>query len=1215
MVDMNQFFPSTRTGTPSAPMEISPELQARIDKQREDRANSWSNRFAIGIDNTQASMFKGLDLIADVAADFNPEGAQSLKKYAQRGIIKNQREAASKPQPTRTASLTEASKEIGQDVAEGEFFDAAARSLLLLKDMSAEALPSMLPTLGAFAGTAVAAPLIGATPIVGGALALSTRLVAPLVPGFLMGGGETYEEAKKLGATEKDAKRLAVAGGAGISLLEKMGAAHALKNLIKTSGKEFTEKTLGNYVGKDTAKKAIQQADDILNDPKLFVKKHMLIDAGKSAVKAGSVEGDTEAAQEAIQIGSAGVAADKGINPYDNADYVNRLIDAAALGFVGGKIAGTGAGVLSNLNHRDVVNRTKDRKEELDKLEQHLKEEGEMTDSELQNVLTVKRDQYKPSFIDNIFRQSLTPLAALEGKNRAGYEVVNALKNYYDNVSADVGSYARSLDTAISKVRRDIKAPLIQKSVSKKKNKELFDMLMYGTESKDIKVRESAKQIREEILGQAQQTEIKLDKKSFLDSIIKQKSTLAQLEKAKATGKINKAKVQNIENTFNFLKKDYATKLNNELKRKDITPAQATKQVQQTLQQDKQFQSLQDNILVPFEGTGLFGKLNESDIDVHFKSDYFPRVYNIGLRDVVLGSFGMGKLKKARKILMEEEIIDPTSQKKRKRTEEEANEILDNIRANDGMYVPDTEITELEAQLDAPDNTIITKETQSNLEKQRVISEGTFKKLEQAGLVETDVKKVLDKYILQAVQRDNVRKIKRIIDPNIRRLTEAKLLDKGELDRIKEVYQAIQNRYKPIQEERLKKASRLYLTYQYILTLPLAALTALSEPIIILTRVNPKHALPATMQAVTNTFRQGIRTVLPKFKKSEQEQAFMDILQGFDGTLAERLGDIAGIDVTRKVTDRFFKFTMLTQITQFSRDIAFQAMQSQIKSDISILANSKLLDGKSLERMLAQENLSIGEVKARIENARKRLSELGLTERNLKLVKGNFNESNILKWAEGSLEGAAPEIIRRALSKGVDDIIMAPNVVNRPLWMSNPKLALFAQLKGFMFAFGSKVGGRFIREIIKPLFAGRVPVDESVRYATAIMLIMAASMAIREMKDEIRYGDEPSPWKDADFAERLKQALITTNIAGSGTMLYDAFNAQRYGLAPAEALAGPGPQHISRLITAIGSSLSGNPRPLSTHVARSVPFVSSVFPRKTSDISDTVEDFLSKYIS
>ena len=88
MVDMNQFFPSTRTGTPSAPMEISPELQARIDKQREDRANSWSNRFAIGIDNTQASMFKGLDLIADVAADFKhtyspPELSANLNSFSE----------------------------------------------------------------------------------------------------------------------------------------------------------------------------------------------------------------------------------------------------------------------------------------------------------------------------------------------------------------------------------------------------------------------------------------------------------------------------------------------------------------------------------------------------------------------------------------------------------------------------------------------------------------------------------------------------------------------------------------------------------------------------------------------------------------------------------------------------------------------------------------------------------------------------------------------------------------------------------------------------------------------------------------------------------------------------------------------------------------------------------------------------------------------------
>ena len=96
----------------------------------EDYANSWGNRFAIGIDNTQASLFKGLDLIADITE------TEGLKKYAQKGIIKNQAEAAAKPQPTRTASLSQASKEIKQKAKEDEFWGAVERSLLLVKDMS-----------------------------------------------------------------------------------------------------------------------------------------------------------------------------------------------------------------------------------------------------------------------------------------------------------------------------------------------------------------------------------------------------------------------------------------------------------------------------------------------------------------------------------------------------------------------------------------------------------------------------------------------------------------------------------------------------------------------------------------------------------------------------------------------------------------------------------------------------------------------------------------------------------------------------------------------------------------------------------------------------------------------------------------------------------------------------------------------------------------------
>lgn len=198
--------------------------------------------------------------------------------------------------------------------------------------------------------------------------------------------------------------------------------------------------------------------------------------------------------------------------------------------------------------------------------------------------------------------------------------------------------------------------------------------------------------------------------------------------------------------------------------------------------------------------------------------------------------------------------------------EQDINGFLDNVRGNDGVYVPETDVSQLDILLDARDNTKTTQESKASIEKRREITPETFKKLEKAGLVETDVKKILDKYILQANQRNEVRKVKQIIDPALKELQQGKNIDIGEVDRIKDIYQAIQNRYKSIQDERFKKAMRFYLTYQYILTLPLAALTALSEPLIVLSRVEGKHLIPATMKALTNTYRQAVRSVLPKFK-------------------------------------------------------------------------------------------------------------------------------------------------------------------------------------------------------------------------------------------------------------------------------------------------------------------------------------------------------------
>ena len=75
------------------------------------------------------------------------------------------------------------------------------------------------------------------------------------------------------------------------------------------------------------------------------------------------------------------------------------------------------------------------------------------------------------------------------------------------------------------------------------------------------------------------------------------------------------------------------------------------------------------------------------------------------------------------------------------------------------------------------------------------------------------------------------------------------------------------------------------------------------------------------------------------------------------------------------------------------------------------------------------------------------------------------------RLVDGLYEGQGdPELIRKVMSKTVDEFIMSPNAVNRPLWMSNPHLATVAQLKGFTAAFGNIVGARFYRDVLVPLW-------------------------------------------------------------------------------------------------------------------------------------------------
>ena len=393
-----------------------------------------------------------------------------------------------------------------------------------------------------------------------------------------------------------------------------------------------------------------------------------------------------------------------------------------------------------------------------------------MSDDQIRNYIKVKRTEYKPSYLQNIFNTALAPLSPLANRNDAGRTVYNALASYNDNVSASVGQYAKPLDEALQYIRKSIKAPLIQGSLNKRKNKELYNFLQYGTKSKDPDVQEAAKIIRRDILGNALSPEVKITKDSLRKGLLENKTELEEVAKARELNKLDAQTEQNINTQWNSLKELYQGKLkaieenvNNDLTISPMMKQETIRQEQEkvinnsNLLNSEPFKNLNNAIVAKAESTGLYGALNESDLSLAFTQNYFPRVYNFGLFSVIGSKLGMGKIAKAKKILRQQGMA-----------EQDINGFLDNVRGNDGVYVPETDVSQLDILLDARDNTKTTQESKASIEKRREIKPETFKKLEKAGLVETDVKKILDKYILQANQRNEVRKVKQIIDPALK---------------------------------------------------------------------------------------------------------------------------------------------------------------------------------------------------------------------------------------------------------------------------------------------------------------------------------------------------------------------------------------------------------------------------------------------------------------
>jgi len=469
---------------------------------------------------------------------------------------------------------------------------------------------------------------------------------------------------------------------------------------------------------------------------------------------------------------------------------------------------------------------------------------------------------------------------------------------------------------------------------------------------------------------------------------------------------------------------------------------------------------------------------------------------------------------------------------------------------------------------------------QAGFEQERQLPRKITTQLLKDGLIDNDVFNVNTRYAQQAAHSLMMKQtfgdnFGNVIDRERAMNTDPEV--QTALTRADDVYAAMQGRYNPFKvQPGWRGAISKLIQFQYILTLSTAGITALSEPIILLSRARPGDAFYGIKQALKIAYRKSIREIFPRLEKSEVENEFESMLYGIDSVLSERLISSSAVDVSTIVTEKYFKLNLLAQVTQFSRGVAFFASKRAIDRDLAI--------AKSIPNTARGRRDKA--------NAERRLSELGLKD----------------------LENINTEAMKVAQMRLVDDIIMTPNIVNRPLWMANPALAPVAQLKSFMFVFGNIVGARAFNEALFGRTLEGAPLDVQERakrtfqFAVAFTLLTGAAGFLMMFKDALRNWDEEDDDFDPSGAEFWTEAFIGSNLFGPYTLAFQAIQAPKYGISPLVSLLGPAAGQSERITRAASSFiLKGDAKPLARELVRIIPFIGAN-PSMRRSITDEIEE-------
>jgi hypothetical protein len=257
----------------------------------------------------------------------------------------------------------------------------------------------------------------------------------------------------------------------------------------------------------------------------------------------------------------------------------------------------------------------------------------------------------------------------------------------------------------------------------------------------------------------------------------------------------------------------------------------------------------------------------------------------------------------------------------------------------------------------------------------------------------------------------------------------------------------------------------------------------------------------------------------------------------------------------RKLTDGFFRVTLLDTYTKFTREFASNMGVRFIIKHADIDGNANAFSKKYLD-------------------------ELGVSA------------ADVQAWSKSDQNFNTPEgqRVRMALQRFVESSTLRPNAAERPVWASDPHWALFWQLKGFFYSYGKVMLAGARREAASRL-NGATATDAS-KYAAltgaagvfALMGIatMPLAMVGMELREYAKFGLAYAiPGIDHDakdyfrtdnlsWPEYLGAAFDRSFAAGPITIAQQAMQAADWGrgvTGAAAVVAGPTAETVQRIFT------------------------------------------------